>query len=169
MNRGEFAALAFAILCLVLFSAMAFGETGDNTVYLPMGSTTVYKYLDKNTKEPVFMPGDELLFAAIVMGEVGHESDEEIIAVAECLLNAYKRENMTLADVKEHYQYDGFMNPSAKVKALCHQVIEHGLRYFNDKDVLFFYGYQWTYSAWHESLDFVEEIGATRFFKEWQE
>ena len=127
-------------------------------------TSIVYVYEDRLIPSPLCAE-DEELFASIVMAEVGHETDEEIVGVAECLWNAMRKDGLTVEEAHYKYLYAGFMKPSLRVTALCQSVVRGEINVLNDPDILFFYGFRWTESIWHEKQVFVAEYGGTRFFK----
>jgi len=118
-------------------------------------------------KPPRFSAEEEQLFASVVMGECGHESDEGVAAVAKCLLNAMDQSGLTVDEAITAYGYVApLMEPSIRVMAICQAVIYHGL--YDDWNGMYFYSPQWMpdgTSEWHESRELVRVIGEHRFFK----
>lgn len=102
----------------------------------------------------------------IVMGEAGAEPYEGQVLVAQCLLNAAKKDGLEPSVIRTEYKYSGWNeNPSESVKQAVSAVFDDGYKYI-DEPVLYFYAPDLVKSDWHESLDFVIEYGNHRFFKE---
>lgn len=109
-----------------------------------------------------------------VMGESGAEPYVGQLLVAQCILNACEKENMRPDKVVEHYQYAGYsIDVSNSVKRAVSTVFDLGGQavYFVDEiesdKILYFYSPKNVYSAWHESMRFICEVGGHRFFGEW--
>ena len=104
----------------------------------------------------------------IVQGEAGGESYEGKMWVATCLLNAMRENGMSADEVRVAYQYAGWSESvSDDTKKAVSQVFDFGDT--THDSVLWFYAPKWCDSAWHESQQFVAEIGGHRFFSPWEE
>ena len=104
----------------------------------------------------------------IVQGEAGGESYEGKLWVATCLLNAMRKNDMSAEEVRVAYQYSGWAETvSEDTKKAVSQVFDFGDT--THDSVLWFYAPKWCDSEWHESQNFVAEIGGHRFFSPWEE
>lgn len=107
---------------------------------------------------------DRYVLECVVQGEAGGESLEGKMWVATCLLNAMRREGGATAEfVRIQYQYAGWS------ENVSDDTIRAVSRVFDDGEithdaVLWFYAPKYCTSAWHESQQFVAEIGGHRFF-----
>ena len=89
------------------------------------------------------------------------------VAVAECILNACLKDGLQPSEVRTKYKYSGWNDePSESVKKAVSAVFDDGYK-ITDEFILYFYAPKYTTSKWHESQDFVMEIGGHRFFAEW--
>ena len=71
------------------------------------------------------------------------------------------------SEVRIEYKYSGWNeNPTESVKEAVAAVFDRGETVVDDP-ILYFYAPKYTESRWHESQDFVIEVGGHRFFKEW--
>lgn len=103
----------------------------------------------------------------IVMGEAGGEPYEGQILVAQCLLNACKKDGLQPSQVRKEYKYSGWSsNPSKSVKNAVSAVFDDGYKATNEY-VLYFYAPKYAKGKWHETQKFVCEVGGHRFFAEW--
>lgn len=99
----------------------------------------------------------------IVEGEAGGESYEGKLWVATCLRNAMEKDGLTAEQVRVSYQYSGWKeNVSEETERAVAEVFERGNK--THDSVLWFYAPKWCESEWHESQQFVAEIGGHRFF-----
>ena len=88
--------------------------------------------------------------------------------VATCLLNAMRKNGMSAEEVRVAYQYAGWAETvSDDTKKAVSQVFDFGDA--THDSVLWFYAPKWCDSEWHESQNFVAEIGGHRFFSPWEE
>ena len=150
---------------ILLFNPLSAREI--ETIYVPVGQTTVFRYINTHNDRLTFCDDDLELFASVVMGECGFsEPDEGVAAVAECLLNAYTKDGKnSLSYILDEYKYFAPRIPATiRVKAICEAVIAGSLVVLGD-DVLYFYSPDNTTSSWHESQTFAREIGGHRFFE----
>ena len=103
----------------------------------------------------------------IVQGEAGGESYDGKLWVATCLLNAMRKNDMSAEEVRVAYQYAGWAEKvSDDTKKAVSQVFDFGDA--THDSVLWFYAPKWCDSEWHESQNFVAEIGGHRFFSPWE-
>ena len=106
---------------------------------------------------------DKITLERIVEGEAGGESFEGKCWVATCLRNAMEKDGLTAEQVRVSYQYSGWKeNVSEETESAVAEVFERGNK--THDSVLWFYVPKWCNSKWHESQQFVAEIGSHRFF-----
>lgn len=120
-------------------------------------------------EEPVFFLSDyqRQVTECIVAGESMSEPYDGQVAVAECILNACLKDGLQPSEVRTKYKYSGWNDePSESVKKAVSAVFDDGYK-ITDEFILYFYAPKYTTSKWHESQDFVMEIGGHRFFTEW--
>ena len=120
-------------------------------------------------EEPVFFLSDyqRQVTECIVAGESMSEPYDGQVAVAECILNACLKDGLQPSEVRTKYKYSGWNDePSESVKKAVSAVFDDGYK-ITDEFILYFYAPKYTTSKWHESQDFVMEIGGHRFFAEW--
>ena len=127
---------------------------------------------------------ERYLIECIVTGEAGNQPYEGKIAVANCILNAWLKEQTTLNEVLDKYGYKiwtslekfemecmeayGNTDLADEVRAAVSQVFDDGD--ILNEEILWFYAPKWMKSGtseWHESQRFVIEIGNHRFFGTW--
>ena len=102
----------------------------------------------------------------IVMGESKGEPYDGQIAVAQCILNACLKNDLTPSEVRKKYRYSGWDdNPSESVKNAVAEVFDNGVT-ITDEFILYFYAPKYCTSSWHETQKFVVQIGGHRFFAE---
>lgn len=100
----------------------------------------------------------------VTMAEAGGEPREGIIAVAQCILNAAENSNISPVEAVKKYGYTSIRKePNEAVREAVKAVFDRGETII-DEPILYFYA-TYIYSAWHESQEFVIEIGNHRFFK----
>ena len=118
--------------------------------------------------EPMFYLSDyeRQVAECIVMGEAGGESYEGQVLVAQCLLNACLKDDLQPSEVRTKYQYSGWKdNPTDSVKNAVSVVFDDGYKIV-DEFILYFYAPKLITSNWHESQNFIIEVGGHRFFTE---
>lgn len=106
-----------------------------------------------------------------VAGEAGNQSFDGKAAVAQCLLNAMKKDGLTANEVIKVYQYLGwseelqYSNPEAweNCKLAVDAVFDVGFK-LTDENILWFYNPDIVYSSFHESQKYVMTIGNHKFF-----
>ena len=118
---------------------------------------------------------DRYIIEHIVAGEAGHESFLGKMAVAQCILNAMKQDNLNLKEVRIYYQYTGWSPENFEStfpeewNDVCYAVtcvFDYGLK-VTDENILWFYSpenMENNTSEFHENQKFVIEIGGHRFF-----
>ena len=100
----------------------------------------------------------------VMMAECGGEERDGMIAVGQCILNACEESGLRPHEVLKKYGYTHIRKePSEAVKEAVCAVFDRG-ETVTDEPILYFYA-TYIYSAWHESQEFVTEIGNHRFFK----
>ena len=110
---------------------------------------------------------DRATLEHIVEGEAGGESYDGKRWVATCLLNAMRKDGMNAEEVRTAYQYVGWSEDvSDETIHAVSQVFDFGD--VTHDTALWFYAPKWCNSPWHESQQFVAEIGGHRFFCPWE-
>ena len=100
----------------------------------------------------------------VVMAESGTESYQGQCAIAQCIIDACKLEDKRPIDIIIEYQYTKNRHaPSESVKKAVAAVFDDGYRVTQAK-TLYFYAPKLVVSTWHESMNFVIQIGNVRFF-----
>lgn len=151
--------------------------TATKDVELPIGETDEEKIKavvesNKPTTVEVVAPynlsdDERWVVERMVMGEIGGEPYEAQMLVAQCILNAVLKDGIPPSQVRIDYQYAGWNNyPTDSVKEAVAAVFDRGEKVV-DEPILYFYAPKLCNSRWHESQQFVIELGNTRFFKEW--
>lgn len=104
----------------------------------------------------------------MVMGESGGEPYKGQMAVAQCILQACRNDDLTPSEVRVVYKYSGWNeNPSTTVRKAVHEVFDNGVKAVND-EILWFYAPAYVKgSPWHETQRFVVTIGNHKFFGKW--
>ena len=122
------------------------------------------------TEDPLYFPitaEDRATLEHIVEGEAGGESYDGKRWVATCLLNAMRKDGMDAEEVRAAYQYVGWSeNVSDETIHAVSQVFDFGD--VTHDTALWFYAPKWCNSPWHESQQFVAEVGGHRFFCPWE-
>lgn len=124
---------------------------------------TEYSYLTESPLYYEISADDRRTLERIVQGEAGGESYEGKLWVATCLLNAMRKENMTAEEVRTAYQYAGWS------ESVSDETIKAVSAVFDDGDVthdtvLWFYAPKYCNGTWHETQQFVCEVGGHKFF-----
>ena len=102
----------------------------------------------------------------VVMAEVGGESFEGQMLVAQCILNAAEKEGVQPSEAVVIYSYTSSRpDPTQSVKDAVAAVFDRG-EVAIDAPVMYFYNPALVTSNWHESQIFVAEVGGHRFFAE---
>lgn len=106
------------------------------------------------------------LVERVVMAESGGESYEGQILVAQCILNACEIDGIRPAKVIKKYVYaKGRPKPTDSVVKAVMAVFDKG-ETVTDEAIVYFYAPKVVKSKFHESQEFVCEVGNHRFFTE---
>ena len=120
-------------------------------------------YIEESPIDYPITEHDRETLEHIVEGEAGSESYEGKLWVATCLRNAMEKDNLSAEQVRIDYQYAGWSEKvSEDTKNAVKEVFVFGNKMHDS--VLWFYAPEWCNSEWHESQQFVAEIGGHRFF-----
>lgn len=118
---------------------------------------------------------DRYVIEHIVAGEAGHEPLLGKMAVAQCILNAMKQDGLTASEVREVYQYSGWMREGfetnypedwAEVQQAIWCVFDNGEK-VTEENILWFYAPKYSSGSWHNTQKFVIEISNHRFYAPW--
>ena len=105
------------------------------------------------------------LIEEVVSAEARGESYEGQVAVAQCILNACLKHDITPERAISKYKYTtNRAKPTKSVKKAVAAVFDRG-EGVTEEPILYFYAPDLVTSDFHESQDFVIEIGCHRFFK----
>ena len=138
-------------------------EDGDGSLPGDDTPATLCAYIEYDIPAYNLSDADRETLWHIVQGEAGGESLEGKLWVATCLLNAMRKNDMSAEEVRVAYQYSGWAETvSDDTKKAVSQVFDFGDA--THDSVLWFYAPKWCDSEWHESQNFVAEIGGHRFF-----
>lgn len=133
----------------------------------PQTSTTKKTSTDATAAAFYLSDEERRVVECIVMGEAGGEPYEGQILVAQCILNACKKDGLKPSQVRREYKYSGWnSNPSKSVKNAVSAVFDDGYKATNEY-ILYFYAPKYAKGRWHETQKFVCEVGGHRFFAEW--
>ena len=120
-------------------------------------------YIEESPIDYPITEHDRETLEHIVEGEAGGESYEGKLWVATCLRNAMEKDDLSAEQVRIDYQYAGWSEKvSEDTKNAVKEVFVFGNKMHDS--VLWFYAHEWCKSDWHESQQFVAEIGGHRFF-----
>lgn len=119
---------------------------------------------------------DRLAIECIVAGESKYEPFLGKMAVAQCILNAMKQDELTASEVRETYKYSGwdeelqYSNPEAW-EEVCHAVwcVFNNGEVVTQENILWFYAPKYSEGKFHNTQKFVLEIGNHRFYAPWEE
>lgn len=114
---------------------------------------------------------DRQIVCYIVAGEAGNEPIEGKMLVAQCLLHAMTKDQITVSEVRKKYLYSGWREDLestapkawAEVCEAVSRVFDDG-EFVSDKPILFFYAPKYAKGRWHETLNHDQELGGHRFF-----
>lgn len=118
---------------------------------------------------------DRYVIERIVAGEAGHEPLLGKKAVAQCILNAMKQDDLTASEVRKTYQYSGWMKENfptnypedwAEVQQAVWCVFDNGEK-VTEENILWFYAPKYSEGSWHNTQKFVVEISNHRFYAPW--
>lgn len=100
----------------------------------------------------------------VMMAECGGEERDGMIAVGQCILNACEESGLRPHEALKKYGYTHIRKePSEAVKEAVCAVFDRG-ETVTDEPILYFYA-DYAKSPWHESQQFVMQIGVHRFFE----
>lgn len=106
------------------------------------------------------------LIEQVVSAESRGEPYDGQVAVAQCILNACLKDDITPERAIVKYKYTSArVEPTTSVKEAVAAVFDRG-EGVTDEPIIYFYAYKLVKSDFHESQDFVIEIKNHRFFKE---
>ena len=129
-------------------------------------TTTITTTATKPTVAYALTDEERDIVERVVMAEAGAEPFVGQIAVAQCILNAARIENIRPDEVVKMYKYTPDRpDPTDEVREAVSAVFDKGWHIFG-ADVLYFYAPAWCDSEWHESKVHVATIGGHKFFKE---
>lgn len=128
----------------------------------------------QNPNPALFFPlsdQDRQIVCYIVAGEAGNEPMEGKMLVAQCLLHAMVKDQISVSEVRKKYLYSGWCenlesnSPKAwaEVCDAVSRVFDDG-EFVSDKPILFFYAPKYAKGRWHETLSHDQELGGHRFF-----
>lgn len=125
---------------------------------------------EKHTDKPArysLTDGERNLIEHIIMSESGNtEPYEGQELIAQCILNACELNDIRPAEAAERYRYiAGSLEPNDSVRAAVSAVFDNGVQ-VTDEPILFYYNPDLTDCRWHETQEFVLEVGRHKFFKE---
>lgn len=153
-----------AILMLML---SVFPTGSKDKTAIPKEETTEQTTQEQTTQEQTTRAEckEYEFICKVVMAECGHEPYNGIVAVAQCFKNAMKRDDLTAYETVKVYGYtSNRKTPNNAVKRAVAGVFCHG-KGVTEEEILYFYNPSICSSSFHESQDFVIEIGNHRFFK----
>lgn len=165
MKRAAMALALTVLLALPAGGAECEGRDAPAEEYDPAWDVpaTEYAYLIESPLYYEITADDRHTLECIVQGEAGGESYEGKLWVATCLLNAMRKDDLSAEEVRTAYQYAGWSStPSDDSIRAVSAVFDDGE--VTHDTVLWFYAPKLCTSAWHESQEFVAEIGGHRFF-----
>lgn len=127
----------------------------------------------ENSNPSPFFPlsdRDRQIVCYIVAGEAGNEPMEGKMLVAQCLLHAMVKDQITVSEVRKKYLYSGWCEDleSAAPKAwndVCEavsRVFDDG-EFISDKPILFFYAPKYAKGKWHRTLPHDQVYGGHSF------
>ena len=107
---------------------------------------------------------ERMIVESAVMCEAGAEKEEGQLMVAQCILDAAQRHDMTVTEVIQTYQImTTSRTPTDSVKDAVSRIFDDGERITEAKADLW-YNPAITRSSWHEEQNYVITIGSHRFF-----
>lgn len=125
---------------------------------------------DVSTEEPapryVLTDTERDIVERVVMAEAGGECFEGQMLVAQCILNAAEKLEVSPSEAVVKYKYcKARPEPTQSVKDAVAAVFDAGEEIISEP-ILYFYAPARVTSEWHESQVFVIECGGHRFFAE---
>ena len=163
-----------AVIALIIILSKVSGDNEPAATIIPAttGTQAVGQSATASpapTSEPVryeLTVDERDLVERVVMAEAGGESYEGQVLVAQCILNACEIDAERPEVVVTAYQYaKARSEPTQSVKDAVTAVFDRGETAV-DAPILYFYNPAKTTTRWHETQDFVVEVGGHRFFAE---
>lgn len=114
-------------------------------------------------------PEDRDLLEHLVMGEAGAEGFEGAALVAQAIRDAITYKGFSsVAEVRKALSYSGSVTkePNEDTMKAVSYIFDDGGCAVKHK-IFYFYSYKKVKSNWHESQQFVAEVGNHRFFSSW--
>lgn len=150
------------------FSSINYEEKKNNLHYEKL----INEIQKPTIEEIIFYPlaeEERYIVECLVAGESKGESLEGQMAVAQCILNATIRSEIPISEVKSEYGYQGWDSNSQNypsVSQAVSEVFDKG-NFVTEEFIIWFYNTGVGHSSFHESQNFVIEIGGHRFFAPW--
>ena len=127
----------------------------------------------ENSNPSPFFPlsdRDRQIVCYIVAGEAGNEPMEGKMLVAQCLLHAMVKDQISVSEVRKKYLYSGWCEdlestaPSAwsDVCEAVSRVFDDG-EFVSNKPILFFYAPKYAKGKWHRTLPHDQVYGGHSF------
>ena len=111
-------------------------------------------------------PEQRTLIEQVVSAESRGEPYDGQVAVAQCILNACLKDDITPEKAIKKYKYTSArVEPTRSVREAVAAVFDRG-EGITDEPIIYFYNPAIVESEFHESQTFVIEIKNHRFFKE---
>lgn len=172
------ALVIMAVQSFVIGSLIAHITTVPTETVIVTQTETAAPVAVAETAEPVAEPAptdppafyaltseQRTLIEEVVSAEARGESYEGQVAVAQCILNACLKHDITPERAISKYKYTtNRAKPTKSVKKAVAAVFDRG-EGVTEEPILYFYAPALVTSDFHESQDFVIEIGCHRFFK----
>ena len=113
---------------------------------------------------------DRQIVYYIVAGEAGNEPMEGKMLVAQCLLHAMVKDQISVSEVRKKYLYSGWCEDLestapkawAEVCDAVNRVFDNG-EFVSDKPILFFYAPKYAKGRWHRTLPHDQVYGGHSF------
>lgn len=163
-------ALIALVVSLVVDGAEMTAEASTIEIEETQATETSINDIPEMPTEPapffVLTSEQRTLIEQVVSAESRGEPYDGQVAVAQCILNACLKDDITPERAIKKYKYTGArVEPTESVKEAVAAVFDRG-EGVTEEPILYFYAPARVTSDWHESQDFVVEIKNHRFFKE---
>lgn len=182
INRCIFAAIALAVIVLVVMAIKlavsgardaqkpAISTPGQTASQLTQTPGTSENETAETPQTPAaffaLTPEQRTLIEQVVSAESRGEPYDGQVAVAQCILNACLKDNITPEQAIKKYKYTSArVEPTSSVREAVAAVFDSG-EGVTDEPIIYFYNPNLCESEFHESQIFVIEIQNHRFFKE---
>ena len=182
INRCIFAAVTLAVISLiigVITLAVNGARDAKDDTNAPDGQTVsqLAKATEmskseaaETTPEPAvhfaLTPEQRALIEQVVSAESRGEPYDGQVAVAQCILNACLKDDITPEQAIKKYKYTSArVEPTRSVREAVAAVFDRG-EGITEEPILYFYNPAIAESEFHESQTFVIEIANHKFFKE---